>query len=328
MNLQRSKVLVTGGSGFIGSHLVRRLLAEGAEVGVTVRYGNVIKNERLKWCWDRLHVIEADLRNRGALEAVRVFQPDVVFHLAAYNHVGQSFVQVEECFDVNAKGTANLFDLCAQSSRFVYISSSEVYGHQPGVPFVETMEPQPLSPYATTKYAGELYCRMHQRMERQARTVILRPFNAYGPYQSSKAILPELIVGCLRGLPIECTPGEQTREFNFVDDLVEGFLRAASVETPVEGPVNLASGQEVAIRDLLHLIAKLTGTKSELRIGALPYRPNEIWRMRGDNTRARKLLGWEPQTSLEEGLRQTVQWFRAQMAGPSESATLSSANAP
>ncbi len=313
MKLHRSKIVVTGGSGFIGSHLVRRLLAEEAEVAVTVRYGNVVKNERLRWCWDRIRVIEADLRNRGALEAVRAFGPEMVFHLAAYNHVGQSFNQVEECFDVNAKGTANLFDLCESASRFVYISSSEVYGHQTSVPFTESMEPQPLSPYAITKYAGELYCRMKQRMERSGRTVILRPFNAYGPYQSSKAIIPELILNCLRGLPIECTQGEQTREFNFVEDLVDGFLRAATRKKPVDGPVNLAAGREVAIRDLVHLIAKITGTKSELRIGALPYRPTEIWRMRGDNTRARELLGWQPKTSLEDGLRTTVEWFRAHL---------------
>jgi UDP-glucose 4-epimerase len=319
MKFLRSKIVVTGGSGFIGSHLVRRLLAEGAEVGVTVRYGNVVKNERLRWCWDRIRVIEADLRNRGALEAVRAFEPDIVFHLAAYNHVGQSFHQVEECFDVNAKGTANLFDLSESASRFVYISSSEVYGYQDSVPFTESMEPRPLSPYAITKYAGELYCRMKQRMEGSGRTVILRPFNAYGPYQSSKAIIPELILNCLRGLPIECTAGEQTREYNFVDDLVDGFVRAAISEKPVEGPVNLAAGEEVAIRDLVRTIASLTATSSELRIGALPYRPTEIWRMRGDNARAKELLGWQPKTSLEEGLRATVEWFRAHLSQQGES---------
>src|SRR5262245_56473850 len=109
--MNKKRALVTGGSGFIGSHLVQRLLRGGWQVGVTVRYGNVMKNERLRGFWERLHVIEADLRNRGALEGVREFRPDVVYHLAAYNHVGESFRQVEECFDVNAKGTANLLDV-------------------------------------------------------------------------------------------------------------------------------------------------------------------------------------------------------------------------
>src|SRR5947209_4049624 len=108
--MKNKRVLVTGGSGFIGSHLVERLLREGSQVAVTVRYGNVMKNERLRHCWDDIRIIEADLRNRGALAGIGEFAPEVVFHLAAYNHVGQSFVQVEECFDVNAKGTANLLD--------------------------------------------------------------------------------------------------------------------------------------------------------------------------------------------------------------------------
>lgn len=320
MKLKNLKTVVTGGSGFIGSQLVRRLLDEGATVAVTVRYGNLVKNERLRWCWDRIEVIEADLRNRGALDAVRRFAPDVVFHLAAYNHVGQSFTQVEECFDVNAKGTANLFDVCAGSARFIYASTSEVYGHQTRVPFIETMEPEPISPYAITKYAGELYLRMQQRMEAHPRTVVLRPFNAFGPYQSSKAVIPELILKCLQGVPIECTPGEQTREFNFVEDLVDGFVLAALADKPLPGPINLAAGHEIAIRDLVKLIAQLTGSRSELRIGALPYRPTEIWRMRGDHARAGELLCWQPKTTLEDGLRRTVEWYRAHNPAPNPAA--------
>ncbi len=163
-SLKNTRVVVTGGSGFIPSHLVRRCLRDGARVAVTVRYGNVVKNERLREVWDDLDVIEADLRNRGALDQVRTWKPQVVFHLAAYNHVGQSFTQVEECFDVNAKGTANLLDTCGPVEKFVYMSTSEVYGHQSAVPFVETMTPDPISPYAITKYAGELYCRLKQRV--------------------------------------------------------------------------------------------------------------------------------------------------------------------
>src|SRR5580658_8022632 len=128
MNVKEKRVLVTGGSGFIGSHLVKSLLQQGAKVAVTVRYGNIVKNIRLADCWSCIDVIEADLRNRGALEAIQRFDPEVVFHLAAYQHVGQSFSQVEECFDVNAKGTANLLDTCRKAPKFVYIATSEVYG--------------------------------------------------------------------------------------------------------------------------------------------------------------------------------------------------------
>lgn len=308
--MKGTRVLVTGGSGFIGSHLVDRLLDLEAEVAVMVRYGNVVKNERLRHVWPRLRVIEADLRNRGALAAIRELGPEVVLHLAAYNHVGESFRQVEECFDVNAKGTANLLDCCAEVGRFVYVSTSEVYGAQEAVPFVETMCPAPISPYAITKYAGELYCRLKQRIGGRPVVAIVRPFNVFGPRQSSKAIIPELIQSCLRGEPIRTTPGEQTREFNYVDNVVDGLLAAAMADA-VEGPVNIAAGEEVAIRDLVRKVAELTGATARLEIGALPYRPTEIWRMYADGGRARAELGWTPRISFDEGLRLTVEWFRA-----------------
>jgi UDP-glucose 4-epimerase len=309
--MKKKRVLITGGSGFIGSHLVHRSLTEGAEVAVTVRYGNVMKNERLRDCWEDIRVIEADLRNRGALATIGEFAPEVIFHLAAYNHVGQSFVQVEECFDVNAKGTANLIDTCGSSvEKFIYMSTSEVYGYQKDIPFIESMCPQPISPYAITKYAGELYCQMKQRIGGERSVVILRPFNTFGPYQSAKAVIPELIVNCLRGGPIKTTKGEQTREFNYVSNVVDALLMAAAYEGEIDGPINIAAGEEVPIRDLVHKIAELTETHAQLKVGALPYRPTEIWRMYADSTRARQLLGWKPQVSLEEGLKRTVEWFR------------------
>lgn len=305
------RILVTGGSGFIGSHLVHRLLSMNAEVAVTVRYGNIMKNERLRDCWDDIRVIEADLRNRGALSfGVSEFRPEIVLHLAAYNHVGQSFLQVEECFDVNAKGTANLLDVCGDAERFVYMSTSEVYGHQTEVPFRETMCPEPISPYAITKYAGELYCRMKQRIGGDTSVIILRPFNTFGPYQSAKAVIPELIINCLRGEPVRTTGGEQTREFNYVDNITDGLIAAAGYQGEIDEVMNLASGEEVSIRDLVEKIARLTDTKSKVEIGSLPYRPTEIWRMFADSTRAREALGWKPTIGLDEGLKRTVEWLR------------------
>lgn len=308
--MKNKRVLVTGGSGFIGSHLVHRLLEEGAQVGILVRYGSVMKNERLRDCWEDVQIIEADLRNRGALVGISEFAPELVFHLAAYNHVGQSFVQVEECFDVNAKGTANLLDTCGNVEKFIYMSTSEVYGHQTNVPFVETMTPEPISPYSITKYAGELYCRMKQRIAGETSIVIVRPFNVYGPYQSTKAVIPELILSCLQGHVIRTTRGEQTREFNYVGSTVDGLIKAAEHEGRIEGVINIASGEEIAIRDLVRKIAELTGTQSTLQIGVLPNRPTEIWRMYADNTRAREILNWRPSVSLEEGLKLTIEWFR------------------
>lgn len=309
-SLKGLRVVITGGSGFIPSHLVHRCLDDGATVSVTVRYGNVVKNERLREVWDDIEVIEADLRNRGALEQVRLWKPNLVFHLAAYNHVGQSFTQVEECFDVNAKGTANLLDTCGPVDKFVYMSTSEVYGHQSAVPFVETMTPDPISPYAITKYAGEMYCRLKQRMAGTFPIVVVRPFNVFGPYQSSKAVIPELIINCLRGLPVRTTKGEQTREFNYVTDIVDGLIRAGLHQDRIDGPINIAAGEEVRICDLVRTIAELTDTKSNVEIGALPYRPTEIWRMYADASLAHRILGWKPEVSVREGLRRTVEWFR------------------
>jgi len=314
VEIKDKRVLVTGGSGFIGSHLVNRLVADGANVAVVVRYDSVMENARLRDSWARIKVIEADLRNRGALASIRGFEPEVVFHLAAYNHVGESFVQVEECFDVNAKGTANLLDVCCDVEKLLYMSTSEVYGLQTGVPFVETMTPQPISPYSITKYAGELYCRMKQMVGGKTNIVIVRPFNTYGPYQSTKAVIPELIINCLRGNPIRTTLGEQTREFNFVVDIVDGLISAAGCEHGIEGVINLASGEEVKIQDLVRKIADLTQTSSKIEIGALPYRPTEIWRMYADSSRAREILGWKPSVTLDDGLRMTVDWFRDYLA--------------
>jgi UDP-glucose 4-epimerase len=312
----KKRVLVTGGSGFIGSHLVHRLLKDGAEVAVTVRYGDVMKNERLKNIYSDIHIIEADLRNRGALAQIGQWKPEMVFHLAAYNHVGQSFTQVEECFDVNAKGTANLLDSCGGVEKFVYMSTSEVYGHQATVPFVETMNPEPISPYAITKYAGELYCRMKQRIAGSVPIVVVRGFNTFGPYQSAKAIIPELIINCLKGEPIRTTLGEQTREFNFVENIVDGVIKAAQHPAHIEGPINIAAAEEVRIRDVVTRIAALTHTKSSLEIGALPYRPTEIWRMYADPSRAENILGWKAQIPLDEGLKRTVNWFREYLKIP------------
>ena len=152
---------------------------------------------------------------------------------------------------------------------------------------------------------------MKQQIDNDLSILIVRPFNVYGPYQSSKAVIPELIINCLQGNPVRTTKGEQTREFNHVEDIVEGLIMAGNHEGEIDGPVNLAAAEEVSIRDLVLKIAALTGTSSEIEIGVLPYRPTEIWRMYADNTRARKSLGWSPRIPLAEGLASTIEWFRA-----------------
>lgn len=307
--LAGKKVLVTGGGGFIASHLCRRLIGLGADLTVTTKYNSPMDNIRLAPFWDTLKVLEADLRNPDSLAQIAALKPEIVYHFAAYNHVGDSFLHVSESIDSNAKGTANLMEAWKGYERFVYISTSEVYGYQESVPFTETMLPQPMSPYSVGKYAGELFARMSWR-SRGLPVVVLRPFNAFGPYQSPRAVIPELILKCLRGAPVETTEGKQTREFNFIENLVDGFILAATSPSAVGEIINIGSGREIPIRELVTKIHEYTDSKSDLRLGALPYRPGEIWRMYADHAKAEKLLGWTPQVSFEDGLKRTVAWFR------------------
>ncbi len=231
----------------------------------------------------------------------------------------------------NAVATANLLEFAPEFGRFVYISSSEVYGYQTAVPFSEGFTPFPISPYAIGKYAGELYARMKRHVTNQP-IVCVRPFNTFGPYQSERAVIPELIVRCLRGLPVETTEGIQTREFNYVDNIIDAFVMVAGMSAPpADQVVNIGSNREIAIRDLVRRIHEATGSKSELRIGHLPNRPTEIWRMCADNERAVELLGWTPQVTFEEGLERTVAWHRRYLdvfINPDRPSTSCDAGAP
>ncbi len=303
------KVLVTGGSGFIASHLCHQLINNCSELFVTTKYNSVIDNIRLVDIWGDLHPLEIDLRNADALKILESVRPDIIYHFAAYNHVGDSFLNVSEAIDSNSKGSVNLLEAYDGFEKFVYISSSEVYGYQESVPFSEEMTPHPISPYSIGKYAGELYARMKQHVF-DLPIVVIRPFNAFGPYQSERAIIPEIISKCLSDVDIATTPGDQTREFNFIDNLVDGFLLAAAEPKAIGEVINIGSGEEISIRDLVMKIHTLSESESDLKIGTLEYRPTEIWRMFADNRKAKEILGWEPKISFEEGLSKTIQWFR------------------
>ncbi|MFT5488924.1 MAG: UDP-glucose 4-epimerase [Alphaproteobacteria bacterium] len=308
-NLAGKRILVTGGSGFIPSHVVRRLVGLGAEVIVTTKYNSIVDNVRIVDLWDRVRVIEADLRNYDSLMQVREIKPQIVIHMAAYNHVGDSFLHVNEAIDSNMKGTANLLNVYDGYEKFIYTSTSEVYGGQTDVPFVESMTPNPISPYSIGKYGGEQYARMS--MEQMNKPIsIIRPFNAFGPYQSIRAVIAELILKCLAGESISLTEGKQTREFNFVENLVDGFILACEKDSAIGQTVNLGCAHEISIRDLVTLIHVKTDSESELKIGALPTRPTEIWRMYADAGRAETVLGWKPAISFEQGLERTIAWYR------------------
>ena len=307
--MKNKNVLVTGGGGFIASHLTRRLVNLGADVSIITKYKSLIDNVRIADVWDDINVIEADIRNIDSLNQIKELKPDIVYHLAAYNHVGHSFIHISECFDVNAKGTANLIEACNTCSKFIYTSTSEIYGYQEKVPFEEDFKPQPISPYSISKYTGELYARMKNHQNKYP-VVILRPFNNFGPYQSEKAIIPEIIINCLLGKEIKSTEGNQTREFNYIENIIDGFILAAKEDKAIGEIINLGSGQDISIKNLILKIHELTNSRSKLSIGSLEYRPTEIWKMFCENSKSRNILGWKPNISFEEGLKKTIKWYK------------------
>ena len=297
------KILVFGGSGFIGSHLVWKLAQiEGNQVGVFTR------TPMKSMLPPRVVPIEGDIRY-----LVDVYQAlegcDEVYHLAAFHHVGKSWDHQEECVDVNIKGTANIMQSCwNRKIKALYMSTSEVYGIQEETPWHEDMKPNPVSPYGISKYGGELQALMYQKMGADIRVV--RPFNVYGPGQTMRAVMSEFILRFLSEQKVHTTKGEQTREFNYVGDIVEGLILA--MDKSYEGPINLCSSEEVAIKDLLEMVRKETDSKAEADL-SIPYRPNEIMKMVGSNVKAGEVLGWKPKTSLAEGLKTTVQWYRERL---------------
>jgi UDP-glucose 4-epimerase len=315
--LADGRALVTGASGFIGSHLTRRLVAEGAEVHAVTSRVSAEWPMRLTDLRGRIALHHANVADRHALDRLaRAVRPTHVFHLAAFTHVAMSWLRVDECVTTNVQGTANLLHALdgVGYERLVHVGTSEIYGAiEP--PYREDAVVNPVSPYGVTKEAGERLAWVCQAAYGWP-LVFVRPFNAYGPGQTPDRLVPELVVRGLLRLPLAMTEGHQTRELNYVEDLVDGLVLAAT--TPdVEGELfNLGSGDERSVREVATLVLDLLGNPVTPEFGALPERPNEIVRMVSDSTRARDRLGWKPQQSLEEGLAATVAWYREELSRP------------
>lgn len=316
-SVRDARVLVTGADGFIGSHVTHRLVAEGADVHTLTSEVSSVYPQRLVDLRGSITIHEANLMDRGAMEAVvRTAKPRYVFHLGAYTHVGKSWQRIDECIQTNIQGTMNLLQALADAGyeRFVNTGTSEIYGDI-DVPFREDAVVNPISPYSVSKYAAERFCRLFQRAYGWP-IVMLRPFNAYGPAQSPDRVIPEIIVRALRKEELAMTQGRQTREFNYVEDLADGFVLAATADG-VEGEiVNLGCGEEISMRDVATTILDIMGNPVEAQFGALPERPTEIMRMYSDSTKARKLLGWDPKHSLRDGLAKTIEWYRRELESP------------
>ena len=192
IKLKDKNILVSGGAGFIGSHLVKRLINLNAKVSVIVKYNSIIDCPRLISVLDKINIIEADLRNVDSVSEMKNMNFDLVFHLAAYNHVGDSFKHVLENVNSNLISTINLLNNGPKIKKFIHMGTSEIYGIQSKLPFTVNEKPNPMSPYAVTKYASELFSILKSKSSK-LELLCLRPFNTFGPFQSEKAIIPELL---------------------------------------------------------------------------------------------------------------------------------------
>src|SRR5215211_2521651 len=255
--------LVTGGAGFIGSHLVTRLIEQGEVVRVFDNFSTGTA-ENLGALWDRVILVEGDLRDQDAVRHA-VDGAHVVFHQAALSSVQRSIEDPHTTLEVNVTGTLNVLEAArdAGCQRVVFASSASVYGDAPGLPKTEAMAPRPLSPYAISKLAGEQLCSMFTRVH-GLETVALRYFNAFGPRQDPSSPYSGVITHFLHALragvpPVIYGDGEQSRDFIYVDNVVEANLRAAVVDAAAGGVFNVASGQAVALNDLLRMMAEVIG---------------------------------------------------------------------
>lgn len=320
MTLAGKRVLVTGADGFIGSHLVERLVRDGAKVRAFCLY-----NSQGSWGW--LDTVAPDVRaaiepvlgdirdQRMVREAMR--DCEIVFHLAALIAIPYSYVAPESFVDTNVRGTLNVLEAARENkvARVINTSTSEVYGTPKDVPIRETHAMHAQSPYAATKVAADqLALAYHLSFEVPVMT--LRPFNTYGPRQSTRAVLPTILLQLLEGKrEISLGRLDPKRDLTYVADTVDGFVRAA-LAPGVEGDtVQLGTGVAVSIGDLFDASCRVLGVDAKVIQDPRRMRPDgsEVLVLLSDPARAKDRIGWTPQTSLDEGLRRTADWLRANL---------------
>lgn len=316
MRFAGKTVVVTGAGGFIGSHLVERLIAEGARVRAMLRY----TSRGQRGCLDLLPeslidgvaVTMGDVRDFDAVREV-MRGADAVFHLAALIGIPYSYEHPQEVIDTNIIGTSNVL-LAAKElgtlERVVLTSTSEVYGSAVRVPMDEDHPLQAQSPYSATKIAGDaLGVSFHRSFGLPV--TIVRPFNAYGPRQSARAVIPAIISQAVSGETLRLGTLDTTRDFTFVEDTARGFVAVGGADAAVGEVVNVGSGREVSIREVVAKVGEIVGRDLRVEGDEQRLRPakSEVSRLLSDNSKAERLAGWRAEISLEEGLRRTTEWI-------------------
>lgn len=304
--LEGARVLLTGASGFIGAHLVSALVHEGSEVAIVLNHGD--NALRLEGLMDHLHVYHGDLTSALPIEsALTEFSPDFVYHLAAAGV--KPYFDPVHIMNTNVVGTTLLAELLRNlphACRLIYTGSSFQYGV--GDNLSEHHPFKPTTIYGASKAAGEILLQMYARTYGLDISVA-RLFTVYGPGERIGRLVPTVIVAALQQKRLLVTGGRQERDFVYISDIVQGLLQLASQKDASGKSVNLSSGHGISVRAMIEKISEVLGVELDVEIGALPYREGEIWNQSGDNALARKVLDWQPSTSLKSGIEQTANWY-------------------
>jgi NAD dependent epimerase/dehydratase len=314
MDLRDIKVLVTGADGFIGSHLTEMLLEHGCKVKALSYYNSF---NYLGWLEDipanpNLEIVTGDIRDPHFVKSI-VKDTDVIFNLAALIAIPYSYVAPGSYVDTNINGTLNICQAALEIGgiRVIHTSTSEVYGTAQNVPIDEKHPKQPQSPYSATKIAADAMAMSFYNAFNLPVT-IARPFNTYGPRQSARAIIPTIIIQIASGMKqIKLGDLRPTRDFNYVNDTCKGFIALAKCDKSIGKEINVCSNFEISMENVFILIREIMNSDVEYITDEGRIRPenSEVFRLWGDNSLIKTLTGWEPVYTIDQGLRETIEWF-------------------
>jgi len=312
MNFQDKNILVTGGAGFIGSELTRQLVDEKANVVVI---DNLLAGtkENIEAVMDNITFLEQDILNTNLEQTLKEHSIDYIFNLAAEPFIPDSYERPAHFMEINTIGVLNLL-LAAKKAgveRIVQYSTSEVYGTGTSIPMNEHHPTLPLSTYAVSKLAADRLCyTLHH--EQDIPVVILRQFNVYGPRETHPYIIPILINQLHKSNQLKLGNLKATRDFTYVSDAVRAAMLLMSTKEAVGEVINSGSGMEVSVGDLATTIGKLMGHDSvDITVEQSRLRPLDVQRLHADNTKLKKMTGWNPEVSFEDGLKKTIADFEA-----------------